>query len=327
MPISPFSGENFTALSIRFIQTCASSSLLASTVVTDAQWNTLIAALEKDTVKDITYTKTGNVVTISDAHPDVITALDAYAAVYNGLLTKGSSSARAAAPRVTNAVNNSIKTTLNTKMGADFTAYNVASVITAFCGDITVSDAETDNNNKLNAVTITVTVSLDEKYLLGSYESPEELLSASSVTKSYTYSFPNNDASYSTTGSGGCGGSTTTNHHYLPAAEASKKAGDAVDTAAISDFAAVVQTYGDMYGKTLAELFAMGSGELGTIETAIKTPYDKVSSFINNKFFSEYNTAKLLTDIEDAITVSQYTEIVAQTAELYAADYSSYTRD
>lgn len=312
-------------LTVCMLMTVVSISFTSFAAVTDAQWNTLIEALKKDTVKNVTYTTNGNAVTINGAHPDVITALDAYVAVYNGSLTTGSDKTRAAAPRVTNAVNKSIQTTLDTKMGTDFTAYNVASVITAFCGNIPVSDNETDNNNKLNAVTITVTVSLDEEYLLGSYESLEELLSASSVTKSYTYSFPNNDASYSVTTTG-CGGGTTY-HHYLLAAAASKEDGDAVDTAAISDFAAVVQTYGDMYGKTLAELVAMGSGELGTIETAIRTPYDKVSSFINNKFFSEYNTAKLLTDIEDAITISQYTELVAQTAELYAADYSSYTKD
>lgn len=313
-------------------------SFAAGKDATTAQWNTLINALKNETVKKASFSGTENDYTVSDADGKILAAVEAYFAVVDAMANKtpavqtpstgksdiaqtGESSDKTY--RTYNHLNNTVKTQLNSKMGADYTTYNVEKFITGLLAGSTVDEGTTkitgtaSTTNNTNVPTTTRPAAPDVK-LTVVMESAitgytlNDLPDSVTTSKIFTIKHNNNkyDYAYDYTAEkkDGCGNVTanaTYKHDYwfyYSFASVTSANGASVSTQTIKNTAATLEQYKDYFSMNMDELYATPASTLDTVSGAVSTAKQNVvdafhSVGVFTHFFSDYKVDTLVQDI------------------------------
>ncbi len=319
-----------TSMSVCF----GSVALAAGGSATDAQWNALADALNNDTVKNATFSGAANDYTVSDPDGKIIKAVEAYYVVFNAIANRNPACGNPSnntnvtgsteSNRTINQVNDSIKAQMSSKMGADYTNYNVAAFLTGLLSGASVSSGtgtqqggeDTSDDSKapgtnLSAVSdIKLTVMMESA--ITGYDNVDDLPAKVVTSKSFTVKHTNTNYDYSyssreeTTGSG-CNKKTTTyykehyNYFYNISAEVSGVNGAEIDTQILKNSGATLEQYKDYFSMNMDALYATDTVTLDTVSTAVSTAKNNVvSNFgagVFTHFFSDYKVDTLVQDI------------------------------
>ncbi len=171
----------------------------AGSSVNDSTWNSFIALLKNDTVKNASFnTSTANNYTVTDPDGKIIEAVEMYFDIFNTLADKAPSGS-SAGNRTINQVNTTIKNTLSNKMSGDYSTYNIESFITKLMSGANVSNGksskqENESGNapgtNLGAVSdVKLNVALGGE--LTKYASIDELPDEIATTKTFTVKHTN----------------------------------------------------------------------------------------------------------------------------------------
>lgn len=305
----------FSVISVAFVNVVPTAKAAA---VSDAQWDALIAALKLDGVKDTQFVGDGtNAVKANDPSGNLVVAADAYYDVlntYKEIQTGNGSQDKAGADnRTSSLVKNYIQSQLTTKMGADFTAYNVASVLSGFNANYTNSNLTSSDVGTSSPGNITLKVTVTNSAAVLGYDSftalPDE------VPSQVTYTYTHGATYYTTSESNGCGGSTNTNHYYAILTGVTRVEGT-TSTSLIKNVAAVAETNADAFELTFDDLVNMPVSALEDLKATFKTPLDALyaSTAYNgqdayDKYLTFTGVVELIADIDAALAIAAYVEI------------------
>ncbi|MBR5410873.1 MAG: hypothetical protein IK104_09380 [Clostridia bacterium] len=281
--------------------------------ISDAQWNTLIAALKLDNVKDAQFNADGtNAVKADDPSGNLLVAAEAYYDAFNTYKAiqtgNGSENNAGANTRTASKVNAYIKNQLQTKMGDDFTAYNVANVLLGFNANYSLDTLSSNDygTSARDGVTLKVTIT-NSVGVLG-YDSIATL--PDSVMTQVVYTYVHGDTYYST--GSGC---NAVEHHYARLTSVTRTPTSA-NTSAIKTLYNVCVNNAAYFGYSFDELLALGEDGLAAAKTLFKTPYDALlnasgysGAAAYEKYISAYDVAGLIDQIDAAIAIASYVEI------------------
>lgn len=317
----------------------------------DTQWNTLVSALKYDSVKNMSYSGSAGSYTLTDTDGKVLSAIAAYYAVFNATAktdvasgqyaTNGKSNSMPSIPGNVTVVqvNDTIKAELKSRMGDDYSTYNVENVLKAFISNATIatpvgSETTTQSSNATSVGNITVTVNMQNpvtRYTVGE-------LGGNVVSKRVYTIKHRNDAyvhRYTETTSG-CSTTTTNYYKYFVALNGQVTSADTeINTKPVSDANTTLSKYTDLYNKSVAEIAstAYTSEYLGTASSEITSAYNSVANAtglgagVFSHYFGSYNVATSTKSIDDAIAFRGSAAIVEEINELCELDYSSYTKE
>ena len=313
----------------------APTASAAGGTATDAQWNTLAAALANDTVKGATFSGAANDYTVSDPDGKIIAAVEAYWSVFETLANKSPASGdptkntnvtgSTEGNRTINQVNESIKAEMSSRMGADYTNYNVAAFLTSLMsgasvssgtgteqgGEDTSDDSKAPGTNLSAVADIKLTVMMESA--ITGYTNVEDLPAKVVTSKSFTVKHGNDkfDYAYSTRSetTSGCNPTTTTYHketykYFYYISGTSSANGAEIDTQIIKDAGATLSDYEAYFSMNMDELYATEAATLTTVSNAVATAKSNVvTNFgggVFTHFFSAYAVDTLVNDIATA---------------------------
>ena len=303
--------------SIVFIAPTASA---AATGVTDAQWNTLAAALNNDTVKNATFSGAANDYRVSDPDGKILAAVEAYYVVFNALADR-SPSGSSAGNRTINQINSSIKSQMSSRgVSADAFLTGMLAGANVTATGTQQSSAETTSSTgtapKVDysvPESITLTVMM-ENAILG-YDSVDELPEKVVTSKSFTVTHKNDKYDYTSTNrkvteGSGCDAKEVTyyTHKYTyytyVSAAVSAVNGENKETQIIKNAGATLADYEAYFSKSMDELYATEAATLTTVSNAVakakKDVVDNFGSGVFTHFFSAYAVDTLVNDIATA---------------------------
>lgn len=295
------------------------SGFVSSAAATDAQWNTLIAALKNDTVKNAQFTGSANSMETDDSDGSILAAAEAFYAVVNGTITANAN--QNSNLRTAQMVKDTIKNQLQSKMGTtDFNAYNVAGVVEGFMAGATV-DATNNTESALTAPTVKFKVNMGPAAVLG-YDSIADVPATIASYKEFT--LEHKDATYSQ--GSGCNAKT---YHYLTISRFSTTNGPDISTSVLTDANNYFASIADLFDKTTTELLTYTAEELSSYKTNVTTHYNAVVNTFNlavyNKFFSDYDALNLISRLGDAESSYSYKIIADRLTAAITVDYSAYS--
>ena len=303
----------------------------AGGTATDAQWNALANALKYDSIKNATFTGNTNAYEVADPDGKIIAAVEAYWSVFETLANKSPASGNPSndtnvtgsteGNRTINQVNDSIKAEMSSRMGADYTNYNVATFLTKLMSGASVSSStgkeqggeDTSNDSKapgtnLEAVAdIKLTVKMESA--ITAYSNIDDVPAKVVTSKSFTVKHSNDKFDYTYSKrvqSGSCGSSDTTYHtekykyfYYISATSSAN--GAEIDTQILKNSAATLEQYEDYFSMTMDELYATPAATLDTVSSAVSTAKSNVvtnfGAGVFTHFFSAYTVDTLVQDI------------------------------
>ncbi|MBR5826053.1 MAG: hypothetical protein IKY78_03095 [Clostridia bacterium] len=313
----------------------APTASAAGGTATDAQWNALAAALANDTVKGATFSGATNDYTVSDPDGKIIAAVEAYWSVFETLANKSPASGdptkntnvtgSTEGNRTINQVNDSIKAEMSSRMGADYTNYNVATFLTKLMsgasvssgtgteqgGEDTSDDSKAPGTNLSAVADIKLTVMMESA--ITGYTNVEDLPAKVVTSKSFTVKHGNDkfDYAYSTRSetTSGCNPTTTTYHketykYFYYISGTSSANGAEIDTQIIKDAGATLADYEAYFSMNMDALYATETATLTTVSNAVSTAKSNVvTNFgggVFTHFFSAYAVDTLVNDIATA---------------------------
>ena len=303
----------------------------AGGTATDAQWNALANALKYDSIKNATFTGNTNAYEVADPDGKIIAAVEAYWSVFETLANKSPASGNPSndtnvtgsteGNRTINQVNDSIKAEMSSRMGADYTNYNVATFLTKLMsgasvssstgdeqgGEDTSNDSSAPGTNLKAVADIKLTVKMESA--ITAYSNIDDVPAKVVTSKSFTVKHGNDkfDYTYSKrTQSGSCGSSDT--HYYTEKykyfyyiSATSSADGAEIDTQILKNSAATLEQYEDYFSMTMDELYATPAATLDTVSSAVSTAKSNVvtnfGAGVFTHFFSAYTVDTLVQDI------------------------------
>ncbi len=333
-------------------------SFAAGGTPSEAQWNTLVAALKYDSVKNASFSGSANNYTVDDPDGKVLAAVEAYYAVFNALANRSPACGNPSADknvtgstegnRTINQVNTSIKNELSSRMGTDYTTYSVASFLTGLLAGANVS-AETgsrlggqDQSNDSSAPGTNLTAIGDIKltvklssavtgYTLDNL--PDNVVTSKTFTVSHTNT--NFDYTYSRSGSGWFLSPYRYTEYYWYFYNISNTVsgvnGPTVNTQVIKDAASTLETYADYFSKSMMELVSTDAATLTTVSNAVSTAKQNVvsnfSASVFTHFFSGYAVDTLVSDIKTAKEIQDVAPYAGALMEAVEAGYADITEN
>lgn len=334
-------------------------SFAAGGSATEAQWNTLAHALNNDTIKGASFTGSTNNKTVDDPDGKVIAAVEAYFAVVNAIANKApacgnpsndtSVTGSTEGNRTINQVNTTIKNEIASRLGADYTTYNVDAFLTGLLAGANVSagtgsqkggrdktndsSAPGTNLSAISDIKITVTMaSAVTGYTLDTL--PDNVVTSKSFTVKHTNT--NYDYSYKkeTVSEGsGCNKKDVDYfaeyyNYFYNISGVSSADGASVSTQTIKDSAAVLSANAGYFSKDLDALVAVfDATTLGTVKTAVTNAKANVvkdfGATVYSHFFSAYDVEALTTLIDKAVVIIAAANVAIQLDELVDAGYDS----
>ncbi len=315
-------------------------TLAAPTGVSDAEWNTLIAALKAEAVSTATFTGSAGAYTVQDTDGSILAAVNAYWTVFDKQADKSPSS-KDSGNRVIQQVNDTIKSQLSTKMG---TAYTTA--IDNFVGNMkagsTVSTAEGDqqqgksswgnvsypdsNLPTINDIKITVKGADITKF-----NSVDEMPTKIYSDKTFTVSHAN-DLRRTWTSGGFISRKYYCAYAYYIESTSASGGAEKYDTTALKAAYADLANYSSYFveGTTdnIRMFAALGEETLGNDKIAlenIKTTALAYGEGTWTKYFpvASYNLG--VSNIEQALEVLSYQAVIDKIEVLIDVDYADYT--
>lgn len=326
-------------LAVIMVMSCVSvsfTSFAAASGVNATQWNTLVDALKNDTVANATFSGATNNYSVDDPDGSILAAVEAYWTVFNGLADK-SPSGSSAGNRTINQVNTSIKNELSSRMGADYTTYNVANFITGLISGANVSAERGAGKTKpvwgslttnLGAIAdINLTVNSLGKGIFD-YATVAELPSeVGTATKTFTVKH-DNTKNESEKGSSWFA-QTYYYFYYNISTTTTSTGGSKSSTAIIKSSDETLKTYAAYFSKTLEELAQETAQTLTAVKDAVvKAKNDVVNDFgaeAWTHFFNSYDVEKLIADIDLIAEVKAVEVALNKLEELHEAGYEGYT--
>ena len=302
------------------------------------QWNALADALANDTVKNADFSGSTNNYTVEDPDGKIIAAVEAYYTVFNAIANRTPACGNPAndtnvtgsteGNRTINQINDTIKNEMSSRMGADYTNYNVATFLTKLLSGASVNagtgaqQGGEDKNNDSSAPGTNLSAVADIKLTvmmssaITGYANVDELPAKVVTSKSFTVKHTNTNYDYTyskttkqeTSGSG-CN-QTTTNvdyfteyykYFYNVSAVVSGVNGAEIDTQILKDSGDILEQYAAYFSMNMDELYATPAATLDTVSSAVSTAKSNV---VNNfgagvftHFFSAYKVETLVSDI------------------------------
>lgn len=315
-------------LSIALILTSVSAGLtaFAASGVSEEQWTTLIDTLKNDNVASVGYTGTDGNYVLSDPDGSVLTAMDAFFAVFSGLADTNGDNGASSSVRTIDQVRNQIKTELNTRMNpTEFVRYNVDAVINIFTANAPEVDKTDSRDNQLTEVTTTVAVRTADTVLL-QYEDLNALPDEISTATVYTFRHVNQH--HTTSESSGCG-STTVNWYFLGLATPERSAGGVITKTQLLGYAQELAAYEDLYNADFAALVDLGLDEIAAVRADLVSIYNTVlssfSTVVYRHFYGDYDVPALVEALDSAAMVYSYIPITEEIVSLCQTDTSDFT--
>ena len=310
--------------------------VLAAGSATEAHWTALVEALRNEDLRSANYNGTSTV-TIVDKTGAVITAAKAYYAVLSDYILVQTSGGKQSNDneykmkyRTSSQVRDIIKTELQTRMGNEYTAYDVARVITYLGGNVTVSGDSSETQNSVPNTTVTVTVT--NYGSLMSYATLADVQNAETYSYSITHRRDRYYVTQTTSGSG-CNATTTDHNNYycVCSGVSSGENSAAVDISALTAFQTVLNDNVTLLNKDQAGKIACGYDALSTAYNAINDAktgaVNTFSAAIVEHFFKTGSVdyyAKI-DALEAAMKIAQYQDIVDEINGYVATDISGFT--
>ncbi|MBQ6165383.1 MAG: hypothetical protein IJK23_12990 [Clostridia bacterium] len=288
--------------------------------VSDAQWNTLAAALRSDNVAGATFNGT-NSVTVEDPSGDVYTAAKAYYAVLNAYIFKatgssGSENESKYGYRTSSQVRDLVKTKMQSVMGSDYNTYNVSSVLQYLGGNVTVSGNTNTTQSQVPTTTVTVTVTRSSNLM-----SCATLADAATMpTYKYTISHTNT-RKYKPSG---CGAKDT---YYCTCSGTSETTGTVnYDISLLTAYQTALNNNAELLSADQAGQIARGYDALvaayNAITTAKTNAVNKFGATVVAHFFSTYEDS--IDALEAAMRIAQYAPIVDRILENVETDINDF---
>ncbi len=340
-------------------------SFAAGGTATDAQWNTLAAALANDTVKGAAFTGSTNNKTVDDPDGKIIAAVEAYFDIVNTIANKAPAcgnpgndrnvTGSTEANRTINQVNTTIKNEMASRLGADYTAYNVDAFLTGLLAGANVSDGKgsqlggRDKTNDTSApgtnlsaisdIKITVTMA----NAITGYATPDELPDNVVTSKSFTVKHTNTNYDYTYSSEtveegSGCNKENVTYYseyynYFYNISEVSSQNGASLSTQTIKNTASTLSTYADYFSKDLDALVAVFDiTTLNAVKTAVINAKANVvdggfGATVYNHFFSAYDADALSARIDKAVEIISAAGIAEELNAIVAAGYDDIITD
>ncbi len=324
-------------------------SFAAATGVSEAQWNALASALANDTVKNANFSGTSPNYTVDDPDGKITAAVDAYYVVFNALADR-SPSGSSAGNRTINQINSSIMSQMSSRMGDNYSTYEVKNFLTGLTSGASVtatgaqqSTAETTSSTGTPpganwSVPSSITLKINMVSSVTDY-TLDNLPDTVSSTKTYTVTHKNDkyDYTYTERTTGALFWKKTyythkyTYYSYVSAA-VSGVTGNAKSTEVIKD----ADTYftADSYynAADVNAVLAISKDEtvLSAAKTALEAEKKKVTDAYNEYVFKHFfgtQYDKAIKNIEDAIIFLGYEDTVDEIKEYYAEDYTRMGKD
>lgn len=308
-------------ITVCMLLTTVSLSFTAFAAASNAQWDALVTAMKDADVYTAGYKTNGNAVEFTGASMKLVDAIRAYNVVYKA--TRGAKKTDAIAnPATTNQINDSIKNTLQSKMGSAWNS-TCASFVTAFAGGKKITTGTTTGNTKRTTETSVVKVTLADEEIYAPYNTLSDLLSAGKIYQTVKFTYDNEDAAYSEKTTS-CGSTTTTTYRFLYAADPVESQEGPVDLSAITKLGEDAETYTDYFSYTLSDFVALEQDVRTAAIADLGKDYKAVSLFAIEKYFKDYNFTYVVNGLNDANTIAEYVPLVNQMKGLYDTDYSAY---
>ncbi len=297
----------------------------------DVDVTALANALKYDSIKNATFSGSANNYTVSDPDGKVLAAVEAYFTVVDAMANKSpavqspsSGSADIARKgessdktyRTINHLNARVKTLLSSKMGGDYTTYNVDKFITGLLAGSTVSEgttmvdgsASTSNNTAVPTTPLSAAPDVKLTVMMESAVTGYTLdnLPSSVVTsKTFTVKHANTnyDYKYDFTDGGRCGDDKYEHDYWFYYNYISYSVADGVpmSTQTIKNTQSTLETYADYFTMTMDDLVNEDSTKLDTVKTAtVNAKANVVNGFgggVYTHFFSAYNVETLASNI------------------------------
>lgn len=249
---------------------------------------------------------------------DMIAVAEQYYTVFNGLKPTGTINQNTTSNRTATMINDTIRTEMKKTSrfsGAEYDSWGIDALLNSLIANANV-DSSTNKTSALTAPTITVKV--NNKLGMLAYSSVSAL--PNSIVGSYTYSYPHSSAEY-TSGSG-CNATTK---YYVKIGTPTRTTGDNISTAAVKTLNTKIAGYSAYYGYSFAELVNIDADTLSDVKNDLAGAYNAVASDVYAHFFSAYDTAALLEQIDAAIAIGAYIGIAQELQATTTVDISGYT--
>ena len=289
----------------------------SAAAISDAQWTRLANALRSDNVKNATFSSDGtNAVKADDPSGDLLEAAEAYydaLNTYKVYQTSGNSNNSASTASLNtitaSKINNYIKNQLQTRMGADFTTYNVANVLLGFNANYSTDTLSSNDYGTSSRTGVTLKVTITNSEAVFGYGSIANL--PANVTSKAVYQYVHSDTYY-TTGSG-C---NAVQHHYARFSNNGvTRTATTISTALITNLQNAAAANASAFDLDFDALLNLGEDALTALRTALNTPYAALlgaADYNGAAAYSEYITydvERLLADIEAALAIASFIEI------------------
>ena len=302
---------------------------------TDAQWNALAAALAKDNVKNANYVTNGNNVFVDDPSGDVLTAAQAYYAVFDALVHKASSGGKQnntneynLGYRTSQQIRDTAKNKMQSLMGGNYSTYNASAVLDKLGGP-TVSGGQQDGGNG-NLSIPSFSVEVTNYAGLTSFATLEEAVSV----PTYKYSVAHRrDRYYETTSGSGCNATTTAHYYVVVSTNGTGTSSGTVqrDITALQEYKAELEKEANaaILNAPLSENINRTYDELAAVYTPVSEKRSAAIAAFGEPavrhFFSSWETK--VEDLNKALLICQYKSIVDEINDYVAADISRYSAE
>ncbi|MCH5198746.1 MAG: hypothetical protein J1E34_07555 [Oscillospiraceae bacterium] len=309
----------FSVISVAFVNVVPTANAAA---ITDAQWNALIDALKLPGVKDTQFESDGdNAVKADDPSGNLLIAAEAYYDAFNQYKAlngdQNNTSSRTAV-----LVNNHIKSQLTTKMGNDYSAYNVATLLSGFIANYNDSNGYLSGTNiggnSRGNVTLTVTITNSSSW--ADYSSADDL--PNNIPSGYKYTYTHTTASYRY---------MLVSTRYYATLSSVSRSEKTMDFSSVVTLRNEIAANSSLYGADFSELVELGEDNLKNVQASLGAAYYAVlnstafkGSDVYSHFFADYDTDTLLENIDAAIKVQTYIDLAKSLQEKTAIDISDY---
>ena len=265
-------------------------------------------------------TVNGNTATYDDPVGDMIDVAEKYYEIFKGLVPAGNITQGTTTNRTATMINSTIKTQIQGQFTAEeLTSWSaIEALLNSLIANQTNINSGTQNTSEQTAPNITVTITNTKGML--DYDNVDDL--PETIVGSYTYNYPHSSPSY-TSGSG-CNAKT---YYYVKIGTVSRTTGDEISTAPVKTLNTKIAAYADYYGYTFAELVAIDADTLTAVKNDLGGVYNAVASDVYAHFFSDYDTAGLLAQIDAAVAIAAYIGIAQALQAATTVDISDYTFD
>lgn len=303
----------------------------------DVDVTALANALKFDSIKNATFSGTQNNYTVSDPDGKVLAAVEAYYAVVDAMANKspvnqtpssgtsdisrkGESTDKTY--RTYNHLNARVKTLLQSKMGGDYTTYNVDKFITGLLAGASISEGATStskeyekNNNTTVLATpldaapeVKLTIIMESAVTAYTLDTlPNSVVTSKTFTvkhknTNYDYAY---DYTAKTNGFFGIGAKPAkfkhTFYYYYSFESVTSTNGASISTQTIKDTETTLKQYDDYFSMDMDALVEVPAATLDTVSSAVTAAKNNVvskfSAGVFTHFFSSYNIATLVSDI------------------------------